>query len=199
MHTKKLIIFYPAFAKGGITRNLENIIEFFSKKNIKIFLFSHNAKNKIKYKNVKIIEKNYKLFLKKKNFNIIFSSVISLYKFLKLNKEIKVIFSMQNHLPAIILARIFKKKIIIRNSEEVFGATKYADHKVSAYFILFLKLIFYNFADLVIAISLKSKLSLKKLKIKEKKIKLIYNPYLKKILKKKISIIYMEMFSIFCL
>jgi len=184
METKEIIIFYPSFANGGITRNLENILKFFSKKKIKIFLFSHKAKKNIKYKNVKIIDKNYKIFKKKKNFNLIICSIINLFNFLRLNKKIKVIFSMQNHLPAIFLAMIFRKKIIIRNSEEIFGATKYADHKLSAYLVLFLKLFFYNFADLVIAISNKSKLSLEKLGINKIKIKLIYNPFLKKIIKK---------------
>ena len=68
MKRKEIIVFYPSFANGGITRNLENILKFFSKKRIKIFLFSHNAKKNIKYKNVKIIDKNYKVFEKKKKF-----------------------------------------------------------------------------------------------------------------------------------
>ncbi|MDB9827290.1 glycosyltransferase, partial [Candidatus Pelagibacter sp.] len=105
--------------------------------------------------------------------------------FLRLNKKIKVILSMQNHLPAIFLAVIFRKKIIIRNSEEIFGATKYADHKISAYIILLLKLFFYSFSDCIIAISNKSKLSLERLGINKIKIRLIYNPFIKKIIKNK--------------
>ena len=48
MKTKEIIIFYPSFANGGITRNLENILKFFSKKKIKKFLFSHKAKKNIR-------------------------------------------------------------------------------------------------------------------------------------------------------
>ena len=185
MKTKELIIFYLSFANGGITRNLENILKFLSKKKIKIFLFSHNAKKNIKYKNVKIIDKDHKILKKNNKFYLIVCSIINLFNFLRSNKNIKIIFSMQNHLPAILLAIIFKKKIIIRNSEEIFGATKYADHKVSAYFILLLKLFFYSFSDCIIAISNKSKLSLEQLGLNRTKIKLIYNPFIKKILKNK--------------
>lgn len=183
MESKELIIFYPSFANGGITRNLENILKFLSKKKIKIFLFSHNVKNNIKYKNLKIIDKSFKTFKKKNNFNLIISSAINLFSFLRINKNIKVIFSMQNHLPAILLAIIFKKKIIIRNSEEIFGATQYADHKISAYFVLILKLFLYSFSDSIIAISKKSKKSLEQLGINKLKIRLIYNPFITKIIK----------------
>ena len=91
---------------------------------------------------------------------------------------------MQNHLPAIIIAKIFKKKIIIRNSEEIFSATKYADNFISAYFVLFLKFFIYKLCDHFISISKKSKQSLIRLMIKKEKITLIYNPFIKKIKKK---------------
>ena len=83
METKELIIFYPSFANGGITRNLENILRFLAKKQIKIFLFSHNAKKNIKYKNVKIIDKDHKILQKKNNFYLIICSVINLFNFLR--------------------------------------------------------------------------------------------------------------------
>jgi len=185
MNTKRIIIFYPTFAGGGITRNLENILNFFERKNIFTFLFSHNTKNLSANKNLNIIANNYKLFKKGNSLINIFSSTIDLIRFLIKNKKINLILSMQNHLPAIIVAKIFKKKIIIRNSEEIFSATKHADNKVTAYLVLFLKFLFYRLSDSIIAISIKSKSSLKKLGIKENKIRLIYNPFIKKILKKK--------------
>ena len=95
------------------------------------------------------------------------------------SREKVLIFSFQSHLPAILIARLFNNKIIIRNSEEIIGATKYADNKVNAYLVFFLKIFFYNLSNRIIAISEKSKDSLEKIILNKKKISLIYNPYLK--------------------
>ena len=174
---KKLIFFYPSFERGGATKILIRVINYLLKKNIEIYLFSHNA--------------SYKDFIKSKKFIIHGSNIknksrlyynllttINLLKFLIQNNEKITIFSFQSHLPAIIIAKIFRKKIIIRNSEEIFGATKYADKKMHAFIILMLKAVFYNLADTIIAISTKSKKSLEKIMINKNKVKLIYNPYL---------------------
>jgi len=174
---KKLIFFYPSFERGGATKILIRVINYLLKKNIEIYLFSHNA--------------SYKDFIKSKKFIIHGSNIknksrlyynllttINLLKFLIQNNEKNTIFSFQSHLPAIIIAKIFRKKIIIRNSEEIFGATKYADKKMHAFIILMLKAVFYNLADTIIAISTKSKKSLEKIMINKNKVKLIYNPYL---------------------
>ena len=174
---KKLIFFYPSFERGGATKILIRVINYLLKKNIEIYLFSHNA--------------SYKDFIKSKKFIIHGSNIknksrlyynllttINLLKFLIQNNEKNTIFSFQSHLPAIILAKLFKKKIIIRNSEEIFGATKYADRKVHAFITLMLKAVFYNLANTIIAISTKSKKSLEKIIINKNKVKLIYNPYL---------------------
>jgi len=174
---KKLIFFYPSFERGGATKILIRIINYLLKKNIEIYLFSHNASYKdfIKSKKLTI----HGLIIKNKSrlyFNLL--TTINLLKFLIQNNEKNTIFSFQSHLPAIILAKLFKKKIIIRNSEEIFGATKYADKKVNAFITLMLKAVFYNLADSIIAISTKSKKSLEKIMINKNKVKLIYNPYL---------------------
>jgi len=174
---KKLIFFYPSFERGGATKILIRVINYLLKKNIEIYLFSHNAlyKDFIKSKKLTIQWSN----IKNKSrlyFNLF--TTINLLKFLIQNNEKNIIFSFQSHLPAIILAKLFKKKIIIRNSEEIFGATKYADNKVHAFITLMLKAVFYNLADIIIAISTKSKKSLEKIIINKNKVKLIYNPYL---------------------
>ena len=90
---------------------------------------------------------------------------------------------MQSHIPAIVIAKFNQLKIVIRNSEEPLGATFYADNKILSFLVLFLKILFYNFANKIIAISTMSKNSLQKIVIFNKKITLIYNPYLEKILK----------------
>ena len=174
---KKLIFFYPSFERGGATKILIRIINYLLKKNIEIYLFSHNASYKDFIKSKKltihgsIIKNKSRLY-----FNLL--TTMNLLTFLIQNNEKNTIFSFQSHLPAIILAKLFKKKIIIRNSEEIFGATKYADKKVNAFITLMLKAVFYNLADSIIAISKKSKKSLEKIMINKNKIKLIYNPYL---------------------
>lgn len=184
--SKNIIIFYPTFAGGGITRNLENIIKFLKKKNLFIYLFSYQTKNLKTNNKIHIIDTKYKIFNISSSFINIIASSINLIFFLKKNKHVNTILSMQNHLPAIIIAKFFRKKIIIRNSEEIFSATKYADNLFLAYFVLSLKFVIYKMCDHFIAISIRSKKSLQKLKIKKEKISLIYNPFIQKI-KKNIS------------
>ena len=106
---KNIIIYYPTFAGGGITRNLENIIKFLKKKNFLIHLFSHQTKNLKKDKKLNIVKTQHG-FLGNNSFMNIISSSINLFFFLKKNKNITTILSMKNHLPAIIIAKIFKKK-----------------------------------------------------------------------------------------
>ena len=174
---KKLIFFYPSFERGGATKILIRVINYLLKKNIEISLFSSNASYKDFINSKKLTIKGSNIKNKSRlYFNLI--TTINLLKFLIRNNEKTTIFSFQSHLPAIILAKLFKKKIIIRNSEEIFGATKYADKKVHAFITLLLKIIFYNLADTIIAISTKSKKSLEKILINKDKVKLIYNPYL---------------------
>ena len=174
---KKLIFFYPSLERGGATKILIRVINYLLKKNIEIYLFSNNASYKDFIKSKKLIIRGSNIKNKSRlYFNLL--TTINLLKFLIQNNEKNTIFSFQSHLPAIILAKLFKKKIIIRNSEEIFGATKYADRKVHAFITLMLKAVFYNLANTIIAISTKSKKSLEKIIINKNKVKLIYNPYL---------------------
>ena len=48
---------------------------------------------------------------------------------------------------------------------------------------MFFKLIFYQFAEKIVALSVKSQLSMEKIIFDKKKINLIYNPYLSKVKK----------------
>ena len=181
----KVIIYYPSFERGGATNILINLVDYLTKNNFKVFLFSHNVKkNKFKnIKNIKVIDiQNSKFFLRileRTYFSLLLS--IKMFFFLKKSKEKINILSMQNHLFSIPVSLATNAKIIIRNSEEIFGATKYADSKVNSYVVLFLKLIFYQFAEKIVALSVKSQSSLEKIILNKKKINLIYNPYLNKI------------------
>ena len=193
---KKILIFYPSFERGGATQNLIKIVNYLIKNKIKIILFSHRVDKKYFNNNkyFKIIKTDP---IKVLNFlpirwNITISAMLKLNLFLKFSQKESIVFSMQNHIAAIVIAKLKKYKIIIRNSEEPLGATYYADNKFFAFIVLFLKVIFYNFCDKIIAVSNMSKQSLEKLIFLKKKIILIYNPYLNQIFKnnnkKKINI-----------
>lgn len=184
---KTVHLFYPSFENGGATKNLVRIVNFLLKKKIKVFFFTRGAKKNYftNSKNLKIINTKP---LKKLNFlpirwNLAISSMINLNSYIKNYKKNSIIFSMQSHIPAIVISKINQMKIVIRNSEEPLGATFYADNRILSIFVLILKIIFYNFADKIIAISNMSKSSLQKIVLFKDKITLIYNPYLEKILR----------------
>lgn len=182
---KEIIVLYPSFERGGATNNLINFINKCCQENIKIYLISNiNTQNKniFFHKNVNLIPCYYSF--KKIYFQRFFTSFLSIFKLYELFKIIKpknsIIVSFQSHILPIIFCNFFRRKIVIRNSEDIIDATKYADNKISAYFIFFLKVLFYNFADGIITNSNKSKQSLKKI-IFSNKVRMIHNPYLKKI------------------
>tara|TARA_B100001057_G_scaffold40567_1_gene36413 strand:- start:194 stop:1306 length:1113 start_codon:yes stop_codon:yes gene_type:complete len=182
---KNIIVLYPSFERGGATVNLINFVNACDKKNINIHLITNiTIKDQKKFfnKSIKIIK--IKDISKLNSFGRFFTSFFSSLKLIKLFKTIEtknsLVFSFQSHILPILISKIFGRKIIFRNSEDIIGATKYADNKFIAYLIFFLKLLFYNFSDGIITNSSKSKESLDKIIIK-KKTKLIFNPYLKKI------------------
>ena len=103
MNVEKLVFFYPSFERGGATKILIKLINFFLKKKISIYLFSCNCKysNFIKSKNIQIIGTKSN---SKSRFYINILTSYYLLKFLKKNFKKKFkIFSLQSHLPAIIL------------------------------------------------------------------------------------------------
>lgn len=181
---KNIIVLYPSFEKGGATANLINFVNQCVEEKINTYLISNinNHEKKIFFrKNVMLVNnKKYR----NNNFNRFLTSFNSIFYLLSLFKKIKsknsVIVSFQSHILPIMLCKIFNRKIIIRNSEDILGATKYADNKISAFFIFILKVFIYNFSNGIITNSTKSKKSLDLITFKNKT-KMIYNPYLKKI------------------
>ena len=182
---KELIILYPSFEKGGATSNLINFINICSKRNIKVYLIS-NIKKKDKKKflkrNVKFLNINNNLRIW--SLNRLITSIKSLFLLSSLFDKVDVnnsmVISFQSHILPIIFSKILGRKIIIRNSEDVIEATKYADYKVSALLVFLLKSFFYNFSDGIISNSNKAKKSLDTI-IYKNKTKLIYNSYLNNI------------------
>ena len=185
---KNIIVLYPSFEKGGATANLINFVNQCVEEKINTYLISNinNHEKKIFFrKNVMLVNnKKYR----NNNFNRFLTSFNSIFYLLSLFKKIKsknsVIVSFQSHILPIMLCKIFNRKIIIRNSEDILGATKYADNKISAFFIFILKVFIYNFSNGIITNSTKSKKSLDLITFKNKT-KMIYNPYLKKIFNNK--------------
>ena len=91
---------------------------------------------------------------------------------------------MQSNIAAIIVCLLNNTKIVIRNSEDPISSTIYSENVFISYCVFFLKIIFYNLCDGIITNSKGSKSSIEKFVFNKKKIKAIYNPYLKNLNKK---------------
>ncbi len=169
---KNLVLFNPSIEGGGVEKNLEMIMDHFSK-NIKskVFLITYdkilNANKKINFIKpiIKIKTKNRKL-----KYIICLMSLISLF----FQKRDFVIFSFQANVYAILLAKILGIKVIVRANS--------APSKWINTYKTFIISFFYRLADKVIVNSLEFKKEIdKKFKINSY---VIYNPInSKKILK----------------
>lgn len=186
---KKVIIFYPSFEKGGIEQNLKNIINNLSNDK-EIHLISSINRNEFK----KIF--NRKVFLhpttQKKYFSFLparfgsaFNGMLTLKRIIvKLGSNL-IIHSMQSNIAAFFICFIYKKKIVIRNSEDPIYSTIYSENKFLSSIVFIFKILTYNFVSGIITNSEGSRNSLSKFIFNKHKIKTIYNPYLQKKNKKK--------------
>ena len=183
---KNILIFYPSYENGGATKNLQNLITFFTYQNIHVKLITGNAR----YSNFVYKKKKFKIIKPKKimtlfffqRVNYSFSVLRLFFENIKLiNSNETVILSMQSHLLSVLSCKLLNKKIIMRNSEDPFGATKYADEKFLSILVFLSKFISFNFSDGIITNSKKSFESIKFFLINKSKVNLIFNPYLSKI------------------
>ena len=181
---KKIIIFFPAYEKGGAAIILTNLINFFLKQKINIILLSLNAEYdyfiKLKYLKIINIKKNRIKYL---NRNRIFFNLFSVIKLIKIlmnnNNRDVVLFSMQSHFIPAIIGKIFNFKIVLRNSEDPFGATKYSENKFSSALVFLSKFITFNLADKIITNAVRARNSIKFFLIKKSKVQIILNPYIR--------------------
>ena len=187
MKIKNLVIYYPSFERGGVEKIIKNLINYFSKFNLNIYLISEQTKN------LKILKKKKNIFLihpSKRYFKFLpnryATSLNCLAPFGNLlnnlsNKD-TVVHSMQSSYLPIIVSKFNKFKIVIRNSEDPIASTKYADKILSSYIIFLLRFLFYNLADRIITNSKGSAKSLKFFMFgkNKEKVQFIYNPYLTK-------------------
>ena len=188
MKLKKIIIFYPSFERGGVEIILLNLIRFFLKKKIKIVLISNAPKKKLPQNiNFLQINPNYKLgsFFSGRLYKAIHASKNLFDVLKKSNPKETIIFSLQSSSIAILISKINKHSIVVRNAEDPIYSTIYGDNKLSALIAIISKILTYNFSDKIICNSVGSKNSLQKLIINKSKVISIYNPYLSKINKKR--------------
>ena len=186
---KNLIIFYPSYEKGGVTNILKNLIESKNKKKFRIHIISSDqflknikSSKKFIFHNV---EKNIKIPFFPHRYNTALNGMFVLFSLIRKLKSNIIIHSMQSNVAAIIVSILKRKKIIIRNSENPIYSTLNSENYFFGIFTFFLKFLFYNFADGIITNSKGSAQSLKYFVINKNKIKYIYNPYLKKINRKR--------------
>ena len=182
MKLKEIIYYYPSFEKGGVEKILLNLIKY--SKNLKIRVTIITSKKIMK------ADTNLSILIVKKKSNRILTALFSIYQLLSIlmrkhNKRKNIcILSLQSNSIAIIFGKLFGYKVAIRNSEYPLGSLLNTDENTfKSIFILFQKIIFYNFANLIISNSVGSSKTIKKFIFNKKKVVHIYNPYLIKIKK----------------
>lgn len=177
MKIKKLIIFFPIFNRGGLEEVANYLLNHLKNSKLTV-LFITSQRNKYLNKNsskVKILTPNQ---TKKKVSNLrgLIFCAYELIKLLKKNsRKDTVIFSMQNSSISILIAKIFKFKIIIKNATPI-KALLYLNNIFKIIIVFFAKIITYNLADKIIVNSKSNMTSLSKFIYNKKKITLIYNP-----------------------
>ena len=115
-----ILVFIPSIESGGVEKNLFLIINFLIKNNFNIVLITANPESKKKFhKKIKIISpkiiNTHNLSRYKKYFYCLFL----LFKFLSNNNF--TVLSFQANLYAIIVAKVLRRKIIIRSNSSPSG------------------------------------------------------------------------------
>ena len=170
---KKIVFFVPNIDDGGIEKNLVILCNFFILKGYAVevifFRISNNIKKKIN-KKVKLIKcKNLFSFTFvnqriNNSINCFFYSVFSI----KIDKK-SVIFSMQDHPFAIIISLIKGIPSILRIANHPIGSLKFFNNYFIFKIKLFVKILFYHFANIIICNSKQSSSFIRKsLYIKKK-------------------------------
>jgi glycosyltransferase involved in cell wall biosynthesis len=192
---KNLIIFFPSLEKGGAINIFLNLVKYFIKKKINVIIVTSKANNNYLSKEifkVNIITSN-NFYIPFINNRIIsgYLCFFSLFKILlKSNRSDTKILSMQSNFFSVFIAFLLNFKIVVRVSEDPCGATIHADNKLFGWLIFLTKIITYNLSTLIITNATKSKSCIENIIFNKKKIKILFNPYLKKIFyfkKKKIK------------
>ena len=162
----ELVIFIPSIEDGGVEKNLYLISNYLSKKIKNISLITADPSKRKKFNNINYVGPNNYFWLKKNKKCKILICLFILIKKIFYNRKI-LIFSFQANIYSLIIANLFKIKIIIRSNTAPQGWNKNFIKKIIFKF-------FYKKADLVIVNSKNFKQQMKKeLNIDSK---CIYNP-----------------------
>ena len=179
MHT--ILLYYPNFERGGVKLNFLSFLREIKKlKNEKIVI--SNSQDILKYldKNFNFFNINWSVsFLSKSKILNSFLSLIVIIKVLIKKKRVVTI-SFQSSFFVTLISFLLMKKIIIRVSEDPFGATKFSQNKIKAIFIFLTKFITYNLCSKILANSKLMKKNISKMIFNKKKIILFYNQNISK-------------------
>ncbi len=181
-----VILIYPSYERGGVKKNFLNYIKVLKKKKLNINIISDKkiledlkSDNRIEIHIIKSFK--YKFIYK---YLTSFFSSYKLYQLRKIsNRNNTRVISFQSSFFPSIISSILGFKLIVRISEDPIGATIYSDNRISAFFIMFTKIITYNLCYKILVNSKLMKINLEKFVINKKKILLQYNMNLNKIKK----------------
>ena len=133
-------MYYIPHLKGGATLIGSILLMNVKKRNSNLLNYKYKRKNK-KYlnKNVKIIKLNETFTINslKRFFTSFLSSLKLIELFFSIKSKNSLYFHFQSHILPILISKLFFRKIIFRNSEDIIEATKYADQKFSVYNFFF--------------------------------------------------------------
>lgn len=176
---KKIIFFAPNIEDGGIEKNIILLSDFFIKKNYVVEIIFSKISPKIRKKI------NHKVKLNKSNFNLNFffksrinNSINCFFYFLLKYKKThnSIILSFQDHPFSIFTSIIKNIPCAIRIANHPIGSLKYFNNRINFFLKLFIKIIFYQFSDLIISNSKSSTNFFKRYTLNSKKCITIYNP-----------------------
>ena len=124
MSKKNLLIFMPSVEGGGVLKNFFLTINYLSNKFSNIYLITSDKliKKKINHK-IKLIGPDSSIWQTKSRYPKYFICILYLIMFLIVNKN-TLIFAFQANLYAILIAKIFGKKIITRSNASSEGWSK---------------------------------------------------------------------------
>tara|TARA_B100001057_G_scaffold332197_1_gene332527 strand:+ start:3149 stop:4261 length:1113 start_codon:yes stop_codon:yes gene_type:complete len=157
---RTLNFYFPCVEDGGLEKNFFSLINSLAEKNYQINFFTYNADFKSKklnnkfflHKKINIIYSNFIPGLKKRFLKYIFCSF---QLFLFSLKNHAVIVSFQGNILPIIVAKITKKKIVIRCNT---APSKYINNSFKKSFFKY----FYSLSDLILVTSKDFKAEMKK-------------------------------------
>ena len=170
----QIVIFIPSIENGGVEKNLNLISNYLTKKKLNLAIVTAFKNNNFFFnQNIKFYNFNSK-FKKIFNTRLLRTILATLQLFRFCLKKKTIIFSFQSNIIAIIFAKIFNKKIIIRLNT---SPEKYINNYFKKKFYKF----FYSLSDLIIVNSKDFKKKIYSLVSNNflKNIIHIYNPCLK--------------------